>query len=85
MADLGRGDAGRRTGRSSGRTHAPNNAVLAHVGDIDPEQTLAWVQKYFGSIPAHDGKVPPRDGHIPDIIGREVREEFREEVPGPRA
>jgi predicted Zn-dependent peptidase len=61
--------------------YAPNNAVLAIVGDIDPEQTLAWVQKYFGSIPAHDGKVPPRDGTLPDIIGREVREEFREEVP----
>jgi predicted Zn-dependent peptidase len=42
--------------------YAPNNAVLAVVGDIDPEQTLAWVQKYFGSIPAHDGKRPPRDG-----------------------
>jgi predicted Zn-dependent peptidase len=55
--------------------------VLAIVGDIDPDQTLAWVQKYFGSIPAHDGKVPPRDGALPDIIGREVREEFREEVP----
>ncbi len=61
--------------------YAPNNAVLAIVGDIDPDQTLAWVQKYFGSIPAHDGKVPPRDGTLPDIIGREVREEFREEVP----
>ncbi|WP_042375811.1 M16 family metallopeptidase [Streptacidiphilus melanogenes] len=42
--------------------YAPNNAVLAVVGDIDPEQTLAWVQKYFGSIPGHDGKRPPRDG-----------------------
>jgi len=61
--------------------YAPNNAVLAIVGDIDPDQTLAWVQKYFGSIPAHGGKVPPRDGTLPDIIGREVREEFREEVP----
>jgi predicted Zn-dependent peptidase len=42
--------------------YAPNNAVLAVVGDIDPEQTLAWVQKYFGSIPGHDAKRPPRDG-----------------------
>src|SRR5579884_3718814 len=31
--------------------YAPNNAVLAVVGDIDPAQTLAWVEKYFGSIP----------------------------------
>ena len=31
--------------------YAPNNAVLAVVGDIDPEQTRRWVEKYFGSIP----------------------------------
>lgn len=30
--------------------YAPNNAVLSVVGDIDPEQTLAWIEKYFGSI-----------------------------------
>ena len=65
--------------------YAPNNAVLAVVGDIDPEQTLAWVEKYFGSIPSHDGKVPPRDGTLPDIIGEEVRVEIREEVPAPGA
>lgn len=61
--------------------YAPNNAVLAIVGDIDPEQTLAWVEKYFGSIPPDDGKVPPRDATLPDIIGQELREEIQEEVP----
>lgn len=61
--------------------YAPNNAVLSVVGDIDPEQTLAWVEKYFGSIPSHDGKQPPRDGTLPDIIGKELREEIQEEVP----
>lgn len=61
--------------------YAPNNAVLAVVGDIDPEQTLAWVEKYFGSIPAHDGKRPPRDGTLPDIIGAELREVVHEDVP----
>ncbi|WP_078849643.1 M16 family metallopeptidase [Streptomyces sp. NRRL F-5126] len=61
--------------------YAPNNAVLAIVGDIDPEQTLAWVEKYFGSIPSHDGKQPPRDGSLPDVIGEELREEIQEEVP----
>ncbi len=61
--------------------YAPDNAVLAIVGDIDPEQALAWAEKYFGSIPSPDGKVPPRDGTLPDIIGRELREEIREEVP----
>ncbi|MFD0278695.1 M16 family metallopeptidase [Kitasatospora sp. NPDC127111] len=61
--------------------YAPNNAVLSVVGDIDPEQTIAWVEKYFGSIPAHDGKQPPRDGTLPDTIGRELREHVREDVP----
>ncbi|MFJ6570620.1 M16 family metallopeptidase [Streptomyces sp. NPDC091292] len=61
--------------------YAPNNAVLSIVGDIDPEQTLAWVEKYFGSIPGHDGKPAPRDGGLPDNIGKELREVVEEEVP----
>ncbi|MCC9309239.1 insulinase family protein [Kitasatospora sp. RB6PN24] len=61
--------------------YAPNNAVLSVVGDIDPEQTIAWVEKYFGTIPSHDGKQPPRDGSLPEVIGREVRELVEEEVP----
>jgi predicted Zn-dependent peptidase len=61
--------------------YAPNNAVLSVVGDIDPGQTLAWVEKYFGSIPSHDAKQPPRDGTLPDTIGKELREEIQEEVP----
>ncbi|MEV6207627.1 M16 family metallopeptidase [Kitasatospora sp. NPDC051914] len=61
--------------------YAPNNAVLAIVGDLDPEQTIAWVEKYFGTIPAHNGKQPPRDGTLPDTIGRELRELVEEDVP----
>ncbi|MFD8704654.1 M16 family metallopeptidase [Kitasatospora sp. NPDC059648] len=61
--------------------YAPNNAVLSIVGDIDPEQTIAWVEKYFGSIPAHDGKQPPRSGELPDTIGRELRQNLTEDVP----
>ncbi|WP_153426926.1 M16 family metallopeptidase [Streptomyces alkaliphilus] len=61
--------------------YAPNNAVLAVVGDIDPEQTLAWVEKYFGTIPAHDGKRPPRDGTLPEILGEELRREVVADVP----
>ncbi|PYC86157.1 peptidase M16 [Streptomyces tateyamensis] len=61
--------------------YAPNNAVLSVVGDIDLEQTIAWVEKYFGSIPEHHGKQPPRDGTLPDTMGGELREELHEEVP----
>jgi predicted Zn-dependent peptidase len=61
--------------------YAPNNAVLAIVGDIDPARALAWVEKYFGSIPSHDGQAPPPDGTLPAVIGAELREELREDVP----
>jgi len=37
--------------------YAPNNAVLALVGDLDTKETLAKVKKYFGSIPRQD---PPK-------------------------
>jgi len=33
------------------RWYGPNNATLTIGGDLDEEQTLAWVKKYFGSIP----------------------------------
>src|SRR5271155_3698584 len=38
--------------------YAPNNAVLTLVGDFDPDETLAKVKKYFGTIPAQP--VPPK-------------------------
>jgi predicted Zn-dependent peptidase len=61
--------------------YAPNNAVLAVVGDINTGQTLAWAEKYFGSIPAGTGKTAPRDASLPDTIGADLREAIREEVP----
>lgn len=33
------------------RWYGPNNATLTIGGDIDIDQTLAWVKKYFGDIP----------------------------------
>lgn len=37
--------------------YAPNNAVLAVVGDFDEAQARKWVEKYFTAIPA--AKRPP--------------------------
>jgi zinc protease len=33
------------------RWYGPNNATLTIGGDLNPEQTLKWVVKYYGSIP----------------------------------
>ncbi|MEU6342042.1 pitrilysin family protein [Streptomyces sp. NPDC046977] len=80
MADLDA--ASLEDARAFFRTYyAPNNAVLAVVGDIDPEQTLAWAEKYFGTIASHDGKPAPRDGSLPGVIGGQLREVVEEDVP----
>ena len=39
--------------------YAPNNAILVIVGDVNAEQALLQVQKYFGDIPTQ--KQPPRN------------------------
>jgi len=37
--------------------YAPNNAVLAAVGDVDPESFFTLVRRYFGPLPARE--LPP--------------------------
>jgi zinc protease len=34
------------------RWYGPNNAVLVVAGDLDVEQTKAWIERYFAEIPA---------------------------------
>ena len=47
--------------------YIPSNMVVAVVGDVDPAQTMAIIEKYFGSIPSRpkpDPRVtaePPQD------------------------
>jgi zinc protease len=45
--------------------YAPNNAVLAIAGDIDPAQAEALVRKYFGTIP-RQSSTPPIDVSEPE-------------------
>lgn len=40
------------------RWYGPNNAVITIGGDINKEQTLKWVEKYFGSIPRGPEVIP---------------------------
>jgi zinc protease len=38
--------------------YRPDNAVLVVAGDIDPAQTDAWVERYFGAIPTPADAIP---------------------------
>ncbi len=40
------------------RYYAPANALLCVAGDLDPDQTIAMVRRYFDDIPAR--QAPPR-------------------------
>ena len=42
------------------RWYGPNNATLTIGGDFDESQTLAWVNKYFGSIPTGPAVASPK-------------------------
>jgi predicted Zn-dependent peptidase len=64
--------------------YAPNNAVLAVVGDVDAAQVRIWVEKYFGEIPANAAIPPLGDMSLPAILGAESREVVEDRVPLPR-
>ncbi|WP_298270308.1 pitrilysin family protein [Geobacter sp.] len=48
--------------------YKPNNAIIALVGDIDPEKTIALVERYFSSIPPGT-PVPPVATIEPPQVG----------------
>jgi zinc protease len=45
--------------RFFGTFYAPNNAVVVVTGDIDKEQTLGWIKRYFGPIRATNQPAKP--------------------------
>ncbi len=58
------------------RFYAPNNAIIAIVGDIDPKQVTVLVERYFGNLPPG---IP-----VPEVTASEEaqRGERRVEVSG---
>ncbi|HEY1337202.1 MAG TPA: pitrilysin family protein [Bryobacteraceae bacterium] len=71
--------------------YAPNNAVLALVGDLDTKDTLVKVKKYFGSIPRQDPPKPvdlaespknaERRAAIQDPLARLARVDMAYRIP----
>jgi zinc protease len=71
--------------------YAPNNAVLALVGDLDTKATLVKVKKYFGNIPRQpppakvDVTEPPKDAErrlkIDDPLARLTRLDIAYRIP----
>ncbi|HEV3198319.1 MAG TPA: pitrilysin family protein [Bryobacteraceae bacterium] len=71
--------------------YAPNNAVLALVGDLDTKETLAKVKKYFGGIPRQPAPKPldltepektgERRARLEDKLARAARIEIAWRIP----
>lgn len=62
--------------------YAPNNAILAIVGDFDSAQAKAWVEKYFGGFPR--GKAITRPTVSPVTLSSEKRLVYADRVQVPR-
>jgi zinc protease len=64
--------------------YAPNNAVLAVVGDVEPADVRRWVRRYFGRIPSNSAIPGLGDLSLPPTLGEERRETVPDRVPLPR-
>ncbi|HYU49459.1 MAG TPA: pitrilysin family protein [Candidatus Limnocylindria bacterium] len=64
--------------------YAPNNAVIAIVGDVEPADARRWVRRYFGGIPTNADVPRLGDLSLPPSLGAERREIVPDRVPLPR-
>ena len=58
------------------RWYGPNNLTLVVAGDIDVEQTKAWIERYFGEVPRRDTPEVPEP---PPVVLAESRLLFHED------
>lgn len=63
--------------------YRPDNATLLVVGDLDPKQFDAWVDKYFGSIPKPNLPLPRVQTKEPERTGEQRFIEYGANVPLP--
>ncbi|GBD06556.1 putative zinc protease [bacterium HR21] len=60
----------------------PNNAVLAVVGDVEPEQVRQLVQTYFGQYPPGP-ELPPLRFELAPLVGEQRDTVFDPKAPQP--
>jgi predicted Zn-dependent peptidase len=58
------------------RYYRPNNAILAVVGEIDPDRVLRWARRYFGPIPPGDVPDPVLSAEPPQRGERRIKVTF---------
>ncbi|CDM64728.1 M16 family metallopeptidase [Pyrinomonas methylaliphatogenes] len=63
--------------------YRPDNATLVVVGDFDPKQLDAWVDKYFGRIPKPAAPLPRVTAREPERSGERRYIEHAPNVPLP--
>ncbi|MEV2279076.1 pitrilysin family protein [Nocardiopsis sp. NPDC049922] len=61
--------------------YGPDNCVLTVVSDLDPEDVLARVERFFGPIPARDALPEAPDATLSAPLGGPVRDAVTETVP----
>ena len=62
--------------------YVPENAILSIAGDINKNETKAWIEKYFGSIP-RGGKAIPRPTVKEPVQMAEVRDTVYDNIQLP--
>ncbi len=55
--------------------YAPNNAVLAVVGDVTPDEVFALVEKYFGELAVRQVPAKPDVSEPPQTAERKLEEQ----------